>query len=187
MKKKFREFVSNLGPTHNVALVANGGFFPKCLVVSLFFLLTLPLLPFSAKGQMQTSVPAGEIQEQMTTSSISSSRYMAPWDLKRWGSALFPHITITSTGVKVEAYDPYRISCHGRVQLVVSSCETGAIVYQTLMEADSSKKDLLLLWQIVLSTSSAMKMATSLISMRLITESFPCSLVLRLRFPLIRN
>ena len=110
MKKNFREFVSIFGLTRNVASVANGGFLHKCLVVSLFFLLTLPLLPFSAKGQTQVSVPAGEIQEQMTTSSISSSRYMAPWDLKRWGSALFPHITITSSGVKVEAYDPYRIS-----------------------------------------------------------------------------
>ena len=138
MKKNFREFVSIFGLTRNVASVANGGFLHKCLVVSLFFLLTLPLLPFSAKGQTQVSVPAGEIQEQMTTSPIPSSRYMAPWDLKAWGSVLFPHITITSAGVKVEAYDPYRISCHGRVQLVVSSCETGAIVYQTLMEADSS-------------------------------------------------
>ena len=53
MKKKFREFVSNFDLTHKkgvqpfserrVTSVANGGFVPKCLVFSLFLLLTLPL------------------------------------------------------------------------------------------------------------------------------------------------
>ncbi|MFC2494848.1 MAG: hypothetical protein ACFNWZ_01415, partial [Candidatus Absconditicoccaceae bacterium] len=145
MAKNFSELTPTFGLAYKkgvqpfsertVISVANGGFFPKCLVISLFLLLTLPLLPFSAKGQTQISVPARGIQKLIAASPDPLSQDYIPWTWRMWGSRFLPLATITPSGVKVEAYDSYHIFSD-TMQLVVYSTRTGRVVYQTFMETD---------------------------------------------------